>query len=183
MALGGAFLSHSRLSLLARTSLAIGPCITEKRSVDAANFSWIAEDRSSPLGQAKVKTLIVFSGPCAAGKSTLARMEYASRTNTALLSRDSLRRRHPGYNDSDLTKALIQRAARILNKGRSCIVDACNLHEHDRIRWETVAIVCGAALEWRTVTTEMEICIARDAARADPVGDERIREQFALASR
>jgi len=127
--------------------------------------------------------LIVFSGPCGAGKSTLARMEHAGRRSTALLSRDGLCRRYPGYNDSDLTKALIQRAARILNTGRNCIIDACNLHEHDRIRWETVAIACGAALEWRTVNTDMEVCIARDAARGDPVGDERIREQFAHSSR
>jgi predicted kinase len=144
---------------------------------------WMAEELSSQRGEAGVKTLIVFSGPCGAGKSTLARMEYASRRNTVLLSRDGLRRRYPGYTDSDLSKALIQRAARILNAGRNCIIDACNLHEHDRIRWETVAIICGAALEWRTVCTEMEVCIARDAAREDPVGDERIREQFALCSR
>jgi len=130
-----------------------------------------------------VKTLIVFSGPCGAGKSTLARMEYAGRRNTVLLARDELRSQHPGYNDSDLTKAMIQRAARMLNAGRDCIVDACNLHEHDRIRWETVALVCGAALDWRTVGTEMEVCIARDAAREDPVGDQRIRDQFAVSPR
>jgi len=130
-----------------------------------------------------VKTLIVFSGPCGAGKSTLASIEHARQRNTVLLSRDDLRRRYAGYNDSDLTKAMIQRAARLLNAGKSCIIDACNLHEHDRIRWETVALVCGASLDWRTVGTGMEVCVARDAAREDPVGDERIREQFALSSR
>jgi len=123
--------------------------------------------------------LIVFSGPFGAGKSTLARMEYAKRRNAALLSRDDLRSQYPRSSESDLTKAMIRRAARILNSGKNCIIDSCNLHEHDRIRWETVAIVCGASLDWRTVSTDMEVCIARDAAREDPVGDERIREQFA----
>ncbi len=130
-----------------------------------------------------MKTLIVFSGPCGAGKSTLAGMEYAGLRNTALLSRDDLRSEYSGYNDSDLTKAMIQRAAQMLNAGNNCIIDACNLHEHDRIRWETVAIVCGASLDWRTVSTDVEVCIARDAAREDPVGDERIREQFSACSR
>ena len=128
-----------------------------------------------------MKTLIVFSGPCGAGKSTLARMEVARRRNTVLLSRDDLRSQYPDYNEFDLTKAMIQCAAQMLNAGKNCIIDACNLHEHDWIRWETVAVICGASLDWRTVSTDMKICIARDAAREDPVGDERIRKQFATA--
>jgi predicted kinase len=106
-------------------------------------------------------------------------MERSKRKHTALICRDDLRRIHPTYDDSELTKTTIKLAARLLDGGRSCIIDACNLHEHDRIRWETVALLCGAALDWRAVNTEPDVCIARDAVREDPVGGERIREQFA----
>ena len=64
-----------------------------------------------------VKTLIVFSGPCGAGKSTLARMECSKLKHTALVCRDDLRRMHPRYDDSDLTKTTIKLAARLLDSG------------------------------------------------------------------
>ena len=130
----------------------------------------------------RAKRLIVFSGPCGSGKSTLARIEHCKRRHTVLISRDEVRKIHPTYDDSHLTKTMIQLAGRVLDAGRSCIIDACNLHEHDRIRWETVALLYAASLDWRTVSTDLEICIARDAARQDPVGADRIREQFASSS-
>ena len=134
-------------------------------------------------GRGQAKLLIVFSGPCGSGKSTLAKIEHCKRRHTALLSRDEVRRIHPTYDDSDLTRTMIRLAGRLLDAGISCIIDACNLHEHDKIRWETVALLCGASLDWRTVSTDLESCIARDASRQDPVGGDRIREQFASSSR
>jgi len=148
--------------------------VPHDRTRDGLSCVWLCNKRPT-------KDLVVFSGPCGAGKSTLANLEFSKRRHTVLLSRDKLRNLHPDFNDSDLTKAMIQLAARWLNAGKSCIIDACNLHEHDRIRWETVALVCGASLDWRTVGTDLDVCVERDAARQDPVGADRIREQFAIS--
>lgn len=159
--------------VMRRKKHVVGYGVPHDRARNGLSRFWLCKTRPT-------KDLVVFSGPCGAGKSTLANLEFSKRKHTVLLSRDRLRNLHPEFNDSDLTKAMIQFAARWLNAGKSCIIDACNLHEHDRIRWETVALVCGASLDWRTVSTALDVCIERDSSRQDPVGAARIREQFAV---
>jgi hypothetical protein len=90
---------------------------------------------------------------------------------------DEVRGDEPPY---DTTGLLTVRVAKALLCGKFSyvVVDACNLHEHDYIRWETVAWITGAVFKFERLKTPMTVCIARDLVRSNPVGAAFIREQF-----
>ncbi len=123
--------------------------------------------------------LIVLSGLSGAGKSTRAAEMLCQDPRLAIAAADDLR--FPEDVPSDITMRLVALSALYLRWGRNVLVDACNLHEHDRIRWETIAWSFGAQLEWITISTSIFECIKRDSQRADPVGSSRILAQAGLA--
>jgi predicted kinase len=124
------------------------------------------------------QSLIVFSGACGSGKTTAAMVESQKRFGCFLLSRDDVRGEHGICDEAELSKQLIKQASYWLAAGFSCIVDACNLHEHDRIRWETLALAFDVELDWRHLPTAVDVCVVRDAMRPTPVGESFIRGQF-----
>ena len=70
--------------------------------------------------------------------------------------------------DDYLQKLIIRQADMLLRAGANyVIIDACNLHPHDYIRWETVALVCGAEMIWERLDTPPDVCAERLAARAE----------------
>lgn len=134
---------------------------------------------STPKGRSPAK-LIVLSGLSGAAKSTFVAEMLCQNPRLAVAAADDLR--FPEDVPSDITMRLVALSALYLRWGRNVLVDACNLHEHDRIRWETIAWSFGAQLEWITISTPLAKCIEQDAARADPVGAAAILAQVACGS-
>lgn len=130
-------------------------------------------------------TLIVLSGLSGAGKSTLAH-KLVEETNAVLISRDELEKAVVTNNCVDAMNHLMWLAATIfLTAGRSVVIDAWNLHPVDRPIWQYIATTTGAALVWRHLSTPVEVCIARDAKRPNPVGRvriERAAKEYGLAA-
>jgi predicted kinase len=124
------------------------------------------------------RVLHVMSGPCGSGKSTRARM--LSMAGYQVLAADDVRLSNPGWSPEQIMFALCSAAYTFFRHGvRLVCIDACNMHEHDRVRWETVALVADADFVFDRMTTPLEQCLEWDARRGDPVGAERIRAQFA----
>lgn len=121
--------------------------------------------------------LIVLVGPSGSGKSTYALELLASTSNAVIVSRDEMRRLNEP--EDILSKRLICAATKLLWLGKTVIVDSINLHDHDRIRWETLALVFNVEFVWRIMATDLDTCIKRDGLRSDPVGEWRIRQQSA----
>lgn len=126
----------------------------------------------------KPKGLTVFSGFMGAGKSTAARNLRTKYPHAILLAYDSVRRMWPGLSAPAIMAKLIKTASFWLKLGLPVIIDACNLHPHDRIRWETVAIAHDVEMEWVAITTPVDECVRRDSQRFEPVGEAAIRHQY-----
>lgn len=121
--------------------------------------------------------LIVLQGLPGAGKSTMA-AELAAALKAKVIAFDDLRKEYPTLPASDLMFVLVRSVGMAL-PSMDVIVDACNMHPHDRIRWETVAAAYNAEFEWVKIEVPTEECIARDAQRDEPVGEFRIQEMAA----
>lgn len=117
--------------------------------------------------------LTVLSGLMGAGKSTRA-LKLSASSLAQIASRDDLRRFFPDADESELTLRLVQFARSILIAGNSVIVDACNLHPHDRVRWTELAEETGAELDWIHISRAADECVRRNAKRLNPVGAEAI---------
>jgi predicted kinase len=128
------------------------------------------------------RKLIVLSGVCGSGKSTEAkRIRDKDKDNTTIVKRDVVRRIWSDRSDDEITKIMIEIVGAYLrDRNGTVIVDACNLHPHDKARWEAVAWAFHVDLEWIYLLTPIETCIERDRQREDPVGEDRIRAQGEL---
>jgi predicted kinase len=78
--------------------------------------------------------------------------------------------------------AVVWEASKYLEHGFTVIVDACNLHHDDRVRWETIAHVNNVELVWIDMDTPLDECIQRDSIRENPVGKAFIEGQFLTTS-
>src|SRR4051794_362848 len=92
--------------------------------------------------------LHVLSGPTAAGKTTRAQ-QLARLKRGQVVSFDQMRGWHPAYSDAEIQLSIVRQASMLLRAGcEYVVVDACNLHDHDKVRWETVALIMDAAFIW-----------------------------------
>lgn len=124
--------------------------------------------------------LIVFSGVCGSGKTTEARGLKKIMSWAHYASYDELKRAHPEFSDAQITEHLIRQVGKHLWED-DVIVDACNLHAHDFVRWQAVAWAFNVQFIWKPMATDLEECIQRDRRRSDPVGAKFIRHQAETA--
>lgn len=105
-------------------------------------------------------TLTVLMGCPGSGKTTWARTSSGGALvcSTDLL-RTEARLRAPGAVAAFLRR-LESKAERALDAGRDVIVDACNVHDHERARWLRLARQCGAE-------TKLVVCHAPTRALLD----------------
>ena len=136
--------------------------------------------------------LILTIGVPGSGKSTWARGEadWNNRvlfdTPTIIVERDEIRRELTGDHQDFTREAAVTRIAEdrvriALARGGTVIVADTNLRAKYRRRWAKMAEQYGAKYREVVFDTPLDVCLARDAARDKPVGEEVIRrmhEQF-----
>ena len=136
--------------------------------------------------------LILTIGVPGSGKSTWARGEadWNNRvlfdTPTIVVERDEIRHHLTGdhqnfRHEAEVTRIAEDRARVALSQGTTVIVADTNLRAKYRRRWAKMAEQCGASYREVVFDTPLDVCLARDAARDKPVGEEVIRrmhEQF-----
>lgn len=125
-------------------------------------------------------TLTVTRGLPGSGKTTWARTQPGWRVN-----RDDLRAmfrpdwKHGDEHDETACTAVQYAAIRELLRDRYVIVDDTNLHDEHLLALESIARVAGADFVIVDFTdVPLETCIARDAARPNPVGEAAIRRMW-----
>ena len=129
----------------------------------------------------RTPTLTITRGLPASGKTTWARARQASDPNVVLVSRDELRATlHGGrYSPANEEQVVAVRDAIVIDslaRGRDVIVHDTNLNPAHVRALEALARSHGAAFAIEDFTgVPLEVCITRDAARADPVGEGVIR--------
>lgn len=129
--------------------------------------------------------LVILRGIPGSGKSTWAREFVAACPWFKRICRDDLRQMFDGGKYSARNEKFIRtmrdRLIReCLKDGFSAIVDDTNLKDRDIREIQTCAFIDMEAVPFRIMdfNTPLDICIERDAHRAQPVGATRIREMY-----
>ncbi len=127
-------------------------------------------------------SLVITRGLPASGKTTYARAWVAqSPTNRVRVNRDDLRlmlfgKAAPLPPAAELTATTAQHAqVAALLAERSVIVDDTHLRLRHARAWADLAASLGCAFEVVDITTPVEECVRRDAARERVVGQDAIR--------
>jgi predicted kinase len=125
--------------------------------------------------------LILTIGIPGSGKSTWARQYADEHNGTVIVERDQIREELTGdirnHSREGYVSALAEQRTRaaLMEWGFNVIVADTNLHRKYRRRWANVADQCGAVYREVVIDTPLEVCIERDAARDQPVGEQVIR--------
>lgn len=142
------------------------------------------------MGERPVPLVIIMQGLPASGKTTWVKQFMARNSgHYKRVSKDDLRAMIDLGEYSPDNEALIRRCRnQIITEcvigGYNVIVDDTNLNP---THIEAIRKIVGADRKWRTPSAEVTIrsmdtpleeCIARDAARANPVGEDAIRRMF-----
>ncbi len=131
--------------------------------------------------------LIVMVGVSGSGKSVVSRsMVMKVRGEVVRLNRDNLRAMMYGdvpwsAHKDEVIRVVEREMARVaLSKKRTVIIDDTNCNRRTRASWQDLARELRVRLRIVTMTTPLEICIERDAARPgkECVGKEVILRQL-----
>ena len=129
-------------------------------------------------------TLHITRGLPASGKTTWARAWAAEdREHRARVNRDELRRmlddgvHLKGVTEQRVLAVRDEALTRLLRSGYDVVCDDTNLPQWNVRALAKLARGAGAEFEVHDFThVPLETCLERDAARAEPVGEERIRD-------
>jgi predicted kinase len=133
-----------------------------------------------------MNSLLITRGLPASGKSMYARTWVAEDPSRRVrVNRDDLRQLAFGQpildHAGETTVTVMQQAAvrALLQAGRDVIVDDTHLRAKYARQWADLAAEVGAAFAVVDFDTPLEVCLARDAARERPVGEQVIRGMHA----
>ncbi|MEO3783868.1 AAA family ATPase [Actinocorallia sp. B10E7] len=129
-------------------------------------------------------TLHITRGLPASGKTTWARAWVAEdRERRVRVNRDELRRMLDegayikGVTEQRVLAVRDEALSRLLGGGYDVVCDDTNLPQWNVRALARLALQAGAEFEVHDFThVPLEMCLERDAARAEPVGEERIRD-------
>lgn len=124
--------------------------------------------------------LILTIGVPGSGKSYWA----AQQPGAHIVNRDEVRKELTGDernhdHEMEVTDICYMKARTALEAGETVIVSDTNLRAKYRRNWQTLAQQTGSTYEEKSfLDVPIELCIERDAARDNPVGEEIIRNMF-----
>lgn len=125
-------------------------------------------------------TLYMMRGLPGAGKSTEAR-RICVETGAVRVNKDDMRAMLFGEDYRAELEPIIHRhlcllVEDLLFQGFSVVVDNTNLRARDETRWLATAETMGAVFQVIDIDTPVVTCIANDAGRERPVGEEVIMD-------
>ena len=132
-----------------------------------------------------MRQLTVLRGLPGSGKSTYAqKLVDDSSYHTKRVSKDHVRGMIDFGHYSEVDEYIVKDvetmlAIDLLDAGFDVVVDDTNLRYRDVEHWRNVAESYGpGAIDFivHEIKTDVDVCIARDAEREKPVGEERIRQ-------
>jgi len=129
--------------------------------------------------------LIILRGLPGSGKTTWAKVYTAAHPDVVRVNQDELRAMlHVGRAWNMVDEAVTARVrdtliVQALLLGRSVISDDTNLTERHVTHLQALVAPLGVTIECIDMLTPIEECVARDARREQPVGEQRIREMDA----
>lgn len=133
-----------------------------------------------------MNTLYICRGLPGSGKTFWARQFVSDRGFRATrVNRDDLRQMAHNGQYSPEREFFILRAAetmiaQALMAGYDVVSDDTNLQNYITKKLFSVAAICGRRVEWVMFETPIDVCIARDRKRQNPVGEHVIRDMNAM---
>jgi predicted kinase len=127
--------------------------------------------------------VLMLRGISGSGKSTWARTFCAQNPHFIRINRDDLRSMMCArFEEHEHMMLQVRKviALQVLMMGYSVVLDDTNLEKFHENQARDIARVMDHEFDMITFDIPVELCIARDAEREYPVGEEVIRRQYAL---
>lgn len=129
-----------------------------------------------------MKKIIILQGPPASGKSTIAKKLHEEDNSRVIVSRDSIREARGEYwipNQeryiSDVEEFMVVAA---LEHGLTPIIDATNLNKNTLAKWEVLADLHEAEIEYVKCIVPYDEALVRDKNRKRPVGEKVVTDFY-----
>lgn len=129
-----------------------------------------------------MKKIIILQGPPASGKSTLAKKLHEEDQSKVIVSRDAIREARGEYwipNQekyiSDVEEFMVVSA---LEHGLTPIIDATNLNKKTIGKWEVIADLHEAEIEYIKCIVPYEEALTRDKDRKRSVGEKVVTDFY-----
>lgn len=126
-----------------------------------------------------MKKIIVLQGPPACGKSTRAKQLHEEDINNVIVCRDSIRESRGQYwlpeQESYIDKVEMLQVESALECNLTPIIDATNLNKKTIKKWEDLAKLYNANIEYIECVLPYDIALERDLQRERQVGEKVLR--------
>jgi predicted kinase len=129
-----------------------------------------------------MKKIIVLQGPPACGKSTRAKQLHEEDINNVIVCRDSIRESRGQYwlpeQESYIDKVEMLQVESALECGLTPVIDATNLNKKTIKKWEDLAKLYNANVEYIECVLPYDIALERDSQRERQVGEKVLRNFY-----
>lgn len=128
------------------------------------------------------KKIIVLQGPPACGKSTLAKKLHDEDKNNVIICRDSIRESRGTYwlveQETYIDKVELLQVESALECGLTPVIDATNLNKKTIEKWENIASLYKAEIEYKECILPYNEALERDKLRERQVGEKVLRKFY-----
>lgn len=129
-----------------------------------------------------MKKIIVLQGPPACGKSTRAKQLHEEDINNVIVCRDSIRESRGQYwlpeQESYIDKVEMLQVESALECNLTPIIDATNLNKKTIKKWEDLAKLYNANVEYIECVLPYDVALERDSQRERQVGEKVLRNFY-----
>lgn len=128
------------------------------------------------------KKIIVLQGPPACGKSTLAKQLHDQDRNNVIICRDSIRESRGQYwlpeQEHYVDKVELLQVESALECNLNPVIDATNLNPKTIEKWEQIAKIYNAEIEYKECILPYNEALKRDSQRERQVGEKVLRKFY-----